>query len=140
MVDNTNRNAETRSHYVLLAKRYQVPIRVFWFTASSKLARHNNVYRALIQPKKQNPPALLPLMAFSGYNARFEIPNEKEEGFDQVLKIHFIFEGSPEEHHKWFQWLTLDGRKMGQTKDHIWQGVELEIDPKDPNSFPPLRA
>lgn len=47
MTDNTNADIETRAHWIRVAKEFNVPIRCVRFTASTRLAEHNDVVRAL---------------------------------------------------------------------------------------------
>ena len=49
--DNTNRDKQTRRHYIDLAQRYKVPIRCMHFQGSFELAWHNNLYRAYNLPE-----------------------------------------------------------------------------------------
>ncbi len=45
--DNTNAEPEIRAKWVDLARKYKIPIRCVWFTASTDLCRHNSAVRAL---------------------------------------------------------------------------------------------
>lgn len=47
MIDNTNADKQTRLHWINLAKEFNIPIRLIRFTASSRLAEHNDTVRAL---------------------------------------------------------------------------------------------
>lgn len=47
LTDNTNADIETRAHWVEVAKSFNIPIRCILFTASSRLAEHNDAVRAL---------------------------------------------------------------------------------------------
>lgn len=47
MTDNTNADIDTRAHWVRVAKEFNVPIRCVRFTASTRLAEHNDAVRAL---------------------------------------------------------------------------------------------
>ncbi|TFY68068.1 hypothetical protein EVJ58_g1248 [Rhodofomes roseus] len=131
VVDNTNRNAETRRHYVELAKQLSVPIRCIVFEGSLELAWHNNLYRAfnlppstverevsyllpssrqdaypgLKQPKRE----LLPYNAFTSFRAQYEEPQLKE-GFQEIKKVNWVFEGDEEERRRWGMWLQIDGK------------------------------
>ncbi|KAH9901687.1 PNK3P-domain-containing protein [Cubamyces lactineus] len=113
VVDNTNRDKATRKHYVTLAKKHEVSIRCIYFTGSVELAWHNNLYRAFnlppalaaAEPKR----GLLPYSAFTGFRADFEEPSV-EEGFAEVRKVNFIFEGDEEARRRWSMWLQIDGK------------------------------
>ncbi len=45
--DNTNPDVETRSQWVALARKHQVPIRCFWFRTPLHLCEHNDAVRSL---------------------------------------------------------------------------------------------
>ncbi|KAI5451606.1 DNA kinase/phosphatase Pnk1, variant 2 [Naganishia albida] len=106
VVDNTNRDAATRSLYVAMAKQLGVPIRCFFFTAFYNLAKHNNHYRAWYA--KNAPEAerrsILPETAFIGFkNARQE-PDDRE-GFDEIRRVNFAFDGTEEDRKIWTKWM-----------------------------------
>ncbi|KAF9436293.1 ESCRT-III subunit protein snf7 [Entomortierella beljakovae] len=50
VVDNTNADIAARAPYIALAKKYNVPVRCFLFTADRELAAHNNQFRAFHKP------------------------------------------------------------------------------------------
>ncbi|OCF43278.1 polynucleotide kinase 3'-phosphatase [Kwoniella heveanensis CBS 569] len=100
VVDNTNRNRETRAHWIRLASKLDVPIRLFHFLCPIELAKHNNVYRACYAPPDDPPRDLLPMMAFTSYASAFEQPH-KDEGFDEIRGVNFHFEGSEAERRRW---------------------------------------
>ncbi|KAF2467058.1 PNK3P-domain-containing protein [Lindgomyces ingoldianus] len=102
VVDNTNADIETRSHWTALAERLKVPIRCMLFTAPAKLCEHNDTVRALnldpeINPEKRS---ILPKLAFTGFWSRYREPTLKE-GFDDITKVDFEFEGSEEQKKLW---------------------------------------
>ncbi|KAK4034952.1 polynucleotide kinase 3 phosphatase-domain-containing protein [Parachaetomium inaequale] len=99
-VDNTNADANTRSQWVALARKHQVPIRCLWFKTPLQLCEHNATVRSL--NKGLNPEArqALPRIAFSGFSSRFKEP-KVEEGFQDVVPMHFKFRGSKEEYDIW---------------------------------------
>ncbi|KZT03593.1 PNK3P-domain-containing protein [Laetiporus sulphureus 93-53] len=113
VIDNTNRNAETRRHYVELAKRLKVPIRCILFNGSLELAWHNNLYRAYNLPpsaaEKQPKRELLPYNAFTSFRAAYEEP-QLSEGFSEIKRVNWVFEGDEEERRRWSMWLQIDGK------------------------------
>lgn len=135
VLDNTNRDKATRKHYVTLAKKHEVSIRYrpvicltcavhdvtisfisprcIYFTGSVELAWHNNLYRAFNLPPAlaatEQKRGLLPYSAFTGFRADFEEPSV-EEGFAEVRKVNFIFEGDEEARRRWSMWLQIDGK------------------------------
>ncbi|KAJ8483437.1 hypothetical protein ONZ45_g14602 [Pleurotus djamor] len=114
VVDNTNRDKATRKTYIALAKKHNVKIRCFYFTASMELAWHNNLYRAYIAPTPtdtngKEARSAVPYLAFTGFRSAFEEP-EMDEGFDVIKKINFVWEGGEEERKRWEMWLQVDGK------------------------------
>ncbi|CAG8741921.1 8830_t:CDS:2, partial [Funneliformis caledonium] len=97
VIDNTNADVESRKAYINLAKKYKVPSRCFWFQASEALAKHNNMYRAF---GVVNGPRPLPEIAFVAFKSRFIEP-KAEEGFEEIKKINFIFEGNEDKRRTW---------------------------------------
>jgi bifunctional polynucleotide phosphatase/kinase len=84
----------------LTAQKLRCPIRCVFFTAPIELAQHNNVYRACIKASRP----LLPTLAFASYAKNLEEPSI-DEGFDELKKVHFVFEGSAEERASWDKYL-----------------------------------
>ncbi|RDX45439.1 PNK3P-domain-containing protein [Lentinus brumalis] len=113
VVDNTNRDVQTRKFYIDLAKKQDVPIRCFYFAGSLELAWHNNLYRAFnlpvslatSQPKRE----LLPYNAFTSFRANFQEPTV-DEGFYEVRKVNWQFEGDEDARKRWSMWLQIDGK------------------------------
>jgi len=112
-VDNTNRDRATRKVYVDLAREFNVPIRCFIFTGSIELAWHNNLYRAfnLSPPLTAKEPArkLLPYSAFTSFLQNYEEPCS-DEGYSEIKRINWVFNGSDEEKSRWSMWLQIDGK------------------------------
>ncbi|KAF9001999.1 polynucleotide kinase 3 phosphatase-domain-containing protein [Cyathus striatus] len=113
VIDNTNRNAMTRKLYIDAAKKYDVPVRCFLFSGSIELAWHNNLYRAFNLPASvRNCEAnrqLVPYGAFTGFRDNFEEP-KLSEGFIEIKKVNWVFEGTEEERKHWSMWLQIDGK------------------------------
>ncbi|KAJ7150255.1 polynucleotide kinase 3 phosphatase-domain-containing protein [Mycena filopes] len=114
VVDNTNRDAFTRRYYIEVATKLKVPVRCMLFTGSEELAIHNNLYRAYCLPSsvaaREPPREALPRLAFTKYKDSFEEP-ELGEGFSQIKKINWVFEGTEEEREAWSRWLQVDSEK-----------------------------
>ncbi|MBW0523120.1 hypothetical protein O181_062835, partial [Austropuccinia psidii MF-1] len=104
VVDNTNPSKQTRSAYVLLARKLSCQIRCVYFTAPIELAKHNNVYR-VFHTSNEDSRSLLPTLAFSSYAKNFEEP-ALEEGFDEMKKVNFVFEGTESERSAWHMYLV----------------------------------
>ena len=103
-VDNTNADTDVRAVWIDLAEEYKIPIRCVYFTAPPKLCEHNDTVRALngekFNPEKRE---ILPHSAFSSFKARFKEPQLKE-GFQDIVRIDFRFEGSEEMKKMWSQY------------------------------------
>ncbi|GFZ48059.1 hypothetical protein JCM24511_05807 [Saitozyma sp. JCM 24511] len=100
VVDNTNRNRSTRSYWINLAHKLDIPIRVFHFLCPIELAKHNNMYRACYAPTHEPRRTLLPMMAFASFAADFEQPT-LDEGFDELRSVNFHWEGDEQQRKKW---------------------------------------
>ncbi|KAF5391877.1 hypothetical protein D9757_001630 [Collybiopsis confluens] len=108
--NNTNRDLQTRKFYIEIARKFDVPIRCFLFTGSRELAWHNNLYRALNLPptvaSREEKHALVPEVAFNSFTQNYEEPNVSE-GFSEIRKVNFVFEGTEEEKRYWSMWLHI---------------------------------
>ncbi|KAF2635134.1 PNK3P-domain-containing protein [Massarina eburnea CBS 473.64] len=102
VVDNTNADAATRADWTALGMKMDVPVRCILFTAPAKLCEHNDIVRALNTGEETNPESrvLLPKMAFSGFAKRYGEP-QLAEGFQDIVKIGFEFEGTEESRKLW---------------------------------------
>jgi len=113
VIDNTNRDVQTRKYYLDMAKRLQVPARCFSFQGSVELAWHNNLYRAFARPAsvvaREPDRTLVPYTAIMGFADAYEAPSVKE-GFAEVRDVPWVFEGSEEERRHWSMWLQIDGK------------------------------
>ncbi|KIV88376.1 polynucleotide kinase 3'-phosphatase [Exophiala mesophila] len=100
-VDNTNADIETRAYWVKLAQEFKVPIRLVRFTASSRLAEHNDAVRAM-NLTTMNPEArkMLPGIAFRSFLQRLQEPTLKE-GFKDIYRVDFQFKGTDEQKKLW---------------------------------------
>lgn len=103
-VDNTNADVATRKVWLDLGAKVGVPVRCMWFTAPPSLCQHNDTVRALageglngFNPEKR---VILPHSAFAGFRSRFKEPDIKE-GFQDVVKVDFQFQGSEQERKAW---------------------------------------
>ena len=95
-----------------------------------ELAWHNNLYRAFntppsvatnevrvlkprlrsmfmepFQPKRE----LVPYLAYTSYKSAFQEP-ELSEGFSEIKKVNWVFEGDEEAHRRWSMWHQLEGK------------------------------
>ncbi|KAJ7242548.1 PNK3P-domain-containing protein [Mycena haematopus] len=113
VVDNTNRDAFTRKFYIDLAKEHGIPVRCMWFTSDVSIAWHNNLYRSLALPSsvasREPPREMLPKLAFTSFKDNFEEP-ELSEGFSQIKKVNWVFDGTVAERKVWARWYHLDDK------------------------------
>ena len=113
MEDRTNPDKKSRKIWIDLANKFNRNIRCIHFTASSQLAKHNNLVRALggkakvLKPKnvtdRQEDRKLLPMAAIYSYTQRYEEPT-LDEGFTEIIKVDFSFVGTEEEKEIWSMW------------------------------------
>ncbi|CAN9255143.1 unnamed protein product [Alternaria alternata] len=101
-IDNTNADPETRAVWITLAQKLKVSTRCVLFTATPKLCEHNDTFRALnIGPEtNRESRTILPHAAFSGFASRYREP-KLSEGFVDIIKTNFQFEGSEEQRLLW---------------------------------------
>ncbi|KAG6861891.1 hypothetical protein C0995_010597 [Termitomyces sp. Mi166 len=113
VIDNTNRNIATRKFYLDIAKELDIPARCFHFTGSIELAWHNNLYRTYNLPSSiaagEHKRELVPYLGFTGFRDNFEEPQLKE-GFTEIKKVNWVFNGNEEERVHWSMWLQIDGK------------------------------
>ena len=105
VVDNTNRDIATRKVWVDLANEFKIPIRCVQFTADPALCKHNDVVRALNITHNPENRTMLPGNAFPMYKNAFQMPDTKE-GFEDITKVDFIFEGTEDERLVWTKYWT----------------------------------
>ena len=86
VVDNTNRDAATRSLYIAEAKKAGVPCRCFFFQADKELVTHLNLFRVKLTKGERS---RLSRVVFNMYFAKMEMPSTNE-GFEDVASVHFV--------------------------------------------------
>lgn len=101
-VDNTNPDPETRASWTQLARELKLPIRCVYFTAPPELCRHNDAVRAANRDLNPESRTLLPGMAFADFARRFREP-DAAEGFEDIVRVDFRFEGSEDARRRWCQ-------------------------------------
>lgn len=124
VVDNTNPAKATRALYTSLGKRYDVQQTIcVHFDLTLEEAQHNDAFRSkrwLFPPlssssseskEKEALPASMPSIAFNSYYKALERPQVQvgagaEEGFDEVVRVGFEFEGDEEELKAWRMWYS----------------------------------
>lgn len=94
VIDNQNRDKETRAAYVWIAKQFDnVPVRVVYLDVPKQLCSHLNRYRTIKGGD------LLPPIAINMYYSKEEVP-VLSEGFFEILRVtlrHFAPDGSRED-------------------------------------------
>jgi len=104
VIDNTNRDGQTRRHYIEIAKRFHVPVRCYKFENSIDLAWHNNMYRAYclapstLENEAKRDKVLS--IAYFGFHRNYEEPS-LVEGFTEIVDVRWCFDGSEEERRRW---------------------------------------
>ncbi|KAI8987800.1 polynucleotide kinase 3 phosphatase-domain-containing protein [Mycotypha africana] len=101
VVDNTNPDRATRAVYIKLAQNAGVPVRCFYFGDNEDLALHNNFYRAIHRPDEKRD--VLSTIAFRTFKSKLQEPTTME-GFSEVKKINFVFEGTEQDKEAWQKW------------------------------------
>ncbi|KAL0934347.1 DNA kinase phosphatase pnk1 [Colletotrichum truncatum] len=104
-IDNTNADPDTRSVWVQLAEKQNVPIRCIWLKTPITICEHNDAVRSMNASLNPESRVALPRMAFNGFKSRFKEPKIKE-GFQDITEVEFSFRGTKEEHDIWARyWL-----------------------------------
>ncbi|TDL29789.1 PNK3P-domain-containing protein, partial [Rickenella mellea] len=110
VVASANTDSKTRKQYVDLAMRLQCGVRCFVFSATIELAWHNNIYRAFCKPlldqKYRNQCKLVPYATFTSFKDKYEEPTARE-GFQEIRKVNWIFNGDEQEKIYWHMWLQI---------------------------------
>ncbi|KAJ4488291.1 polynucleotide kinase 3 phosphatase-domain-containing protein [Lentinula aciculospora] len=113
VVDNTNRDIQTRKYYVDIARKLRISARCFFFTGSMELAWHNNLYRAYNLPPskaaREDKRDLVPYLAFTSFRSNHEEPT-LSEGYSEIKEVNWVFEGTEEEKKCWSMWLQIEGK------------------------------
>lgn len=99
-----NVSPTTRKKYISAATQLGIPVRCFYFSVPRSLAMHNNIYRSYNLPAS--------LASIEGkHSFLIDISTVEEptldEGFHEIKKIHWIFEGTEEERRCWSMWHTF---------------------------------
>ncbi|KAF7156868.1 hypothetical protein CNMCM5623_000713 [Aspergillus felis] len=103
VVDNTNADPNTRAEWVRVAKEFNVPIRCVHFTSPPELCKHNNAVRSANRSLNPESRAPLPGIAFGDFLKRFKEPT-MEEGFSDIVRVDFRFQGDEEARRIWGQY------------------------------------
>jgi len=99
-IDNTNAGPETRAYWTQLANEMKVPIRCVYFTAPLGLCKHNDAVRASNPNLNPESRTILPTIAFHDFARRFREP-QLSEGFEDIIRVDFHFEGGEESKKIW---------------------------------------
>ncbi|KAF7303029.1 hypothetical protein MKEN_01266200 [Mycena kentingensis (nom. inval.)] len=111
VVDGENLDRKTRSRYLSIAKEKNVPVRCMLFDhpegigMAAKLARHIYIYRGL-RGATAGEPAPLFNKNFDELENSYQKPT-LSEGFTEVRRIYWTFEGNEEERKVWNMWLSV---------------------------------
>ncbi|GIJ89811.1 hypothetical protein Asppvi_008757 [Aspergillus pseudoviridinutans] len=103
VVDNTNADPNTRAEWVRVANEFNVPIRCVYFTSPPELCKHNNAVRSANRSLNPESRAPLPGIAFGDFLKRFKEPT-MEEGFSDIVRVDFRFQGDDEARRIWRQY------------------------------------
>ena len=95
VIDNTHVDVEARRKFLEVAKELKYPVRAFIMTTTFEHAKHNNIFREIIDTSKEHAKIGEPLL--HQYKNKYQAPSINE-GFDEVVKINFVPEFKFEEH------------------------------------------
>ena len=95
VVDNTHVDTETRRKFLDIANEFKVPSRAFVMTTTFEHARHNNIFRQIIDTTKEH--AKIGEALMHQYKNKYQEPSV-DEGFSEIVKINFVPQFLHEEH------------------------------------------
>ena len=87
VIDNTNRAADARSHYVDIARDFGVPIRAFFFNTDKATCIHNNAQRKN-NTHREHLSKSVPSVAIHTFFKNYTKPTISE-GFESVETLEF---------------------------------------------------
>ena len=85
VVDNTHVDKQSRRSYIDLGLKYDVKVRALVMTTTHDHARHNNLFREIIDSSH----ARIKEPLFNQYRARHE-PATLDEGISEIIKVNFV--------------------------------------------------
>lgn len=85
VVDNTNKDKESRLRFIEVAKSFKVPCRCFHMKVEKSRAMHNNKFRELTKEEHVN---VTDIIIHSFYKG-FQEPSV-EEGFDEIVELKCV--------------------------------------------------
>jgi bifunctional polynucleotide phosphatase/kinase len=70
--------------------------------------RHNNLYRAFAEKDRpgEKRRTYIDVVGFTSFDAAFQMPTVAE-GFDEIRKVSFAFEGDEEDRRRYGMWLEI---------------------------------
>ena len=93
IIDNTHVDIEARKKFLEVAKEFDVPVRAFVMSTSLAHAKHNNIYREIIDTSKDH--AKIGEALMHQFKNKYQEPS-LDEGFTEIVKINvvpkFLFE------------------------------------------------
>ncbi|KAH8697178.1 putative DNA 3'-phosphatase Tpp1 [Talaromyces proteolyticus] len=101
-IDNTNAGTETRAYWTEIAKEFKIPIRCVYFIAPPALCKHNDAVRAANPTLNPESRTALPGIAFGDFARRFQEP-QLSEGFEDITRVQFRFDGDEDAKKVWSQ-------------------------------------
>jgi bifunctional polynucleotide phosphatase/kinase len=103
VIDNTNPDISSRKRYIDEARKFNIPIRCFFFTTTYEQSRHNNKFRELTDSSH----AKIHDMIFHVYKNKFVEPTTKE-GFSEIVKVNFLPKFDKNEHKTLYNMYLLE--------------------------------
>ncbi|KAG5674964.1 hypothetical protein PVAND_004908 [Polypedilum vanderplanki] len=103
VVDNTNPDVASRKKFIDIAKKIGVKVRCFIMTTTYHHARHNNIFRELIETNHSK----INDLVFNTYKSKYVEPTLKE-GFDEIVKVNFLPNFDNEKHETLYRMYLLE--------------------------------
>lgn len=106
IIDNTNRDLETRQRYIKLAKDKNIPCRCIVMKVSMSHSFHNNRYRQIAKLVDKNHLNVNDTVIRMFYTS-FKKPNSIE-GFNDIIKVNFVPNFKNDEYRKIYSLYLVD--------------------------------
>ncbi|GLV43754.1 Polynucleotide kinase 3'-phosphatase [Carabus blaptoides fortunei] len=102
-IDNTNPDKESRKRYIDVASKHGVPCRCFVMTTSIQHAKHNNIFREIIDKNHQ----AINEIIINSYKNKLTEP-QAEEGFEAIVKVNCLPKFDNPEHDRLYHMYLLE--------------------------------
>ncbi|KAE9406991.1 PNK3P-domain-containing protein [Gymnopus androsaceus JB14] len=114
VIDNTNRDRQTRKYYVDLAEEVEHSYKMFsvhwilWSLLGIIIYIARIIFRKTVESREEKR-EIVPFLAYTSFRNDYEEP-DSSEGFSEIKKVNWVWEGTEEEKRHWSMWLQIEGK------------------------------